>query len=104
MRSFQRLFLVSGGVDGAEIRIGFAADLTFAAILSCCYLIRTMNRKKGSNKTDPYLGAMNASGDEEKSVGKLRVRSFQRFFLVVRFVDGAEIRIDFFRDVILSEP
>ena len=56
------------------------------------------SQKKGSNKIDPYLGAMDASGDEEKSVGQLRVRYFQRkeafdgalscdaLFLVVRGV------------------
>ena len=34
----------------------------------------------GSTKSDPYLGVINASGNEVNNVGKLRVRSFQRIF------------------------
>ena len=51
----------------------------------CCYLIRllsdpTVRSRKGSNKIDPYLCVIDASGDEEKCVGFVRFSSFQHIF------------------------
>ena len=46
-------------------------------------------------KTGLYLGAIDASGNDGKCVGKLRLRSFQRFSLVSRGVHDADIWMRF---------